>query len=134
MQILLVGRDTSVTNTIKQMLESVDQWTVTNRTTWEITEAAPSPEGAENSYLDIIIANLADFTESSVRIIKEITSYFADVPVLVLYSYDQQAFIDPLIKAGATGYLQNGNSEDDLLEAVKAVAAGEQYVSTKSTY
>ena len=47
------------------------------------------------------------------------------VGVLVLTSYDDDAYVFALLEAGAAGYLLKNASEDDLLGAVRAVAAGE---------
>jgi DNA-binding NarL/FixJ family response regulator len=45
--------------------------------------------------------------------------------VLVLTSYDDDAYVFALLEAGAAGYLLKNASEDELLGAVRAVAAGE---------
>ncbi|WP_291425001.1 response regulator transcription factor [Deinococcus sp.] len=47
------------------------------------------------------------------------------VGVLVLTSYDDDAYVFALLEAGAAGYLLKNASEDDLLGAVRAVAGGE---------
>lgn len=134
MQILLVGKNTSVTDTVSQMLESVEPWSVRRIASWKCTEQKQDSELSDSTSLDIIVTNLADFCESSIKIIQNITSCFSSVPLLALYSYNQEAFIKPLINAGATGYLQNGHSEDALLTAVKTVAGGKEYISTENTY
>lgn len=134
MQILLVGKKTSVTDTVSQMLESVEPWSVKRTTSWKFTEQKKVSELSDSTTLDIIVANLADFCESSISIIQNITSCFSSVPLLVLYSYNQEGFIKPLIEAGATGYLQNGHSENELLKAVQIVADGNEYITTENTY
>ena len=45
--------------------------------------------------------------------------------VLVLTSYDDDAYVFALLEAGAAGYLLKNAGEEELLGAVRAVAAGE---------
>lgn len=134
MQILLLGRDTSTTNTVEQMLESANQWSVTRSSAWAIKDQKKHPQIPNEAAWDIIIANLTDFAEPSPLIIQGVTSYFSAVPLLVLYSYNKKELIEPLLEAGATGYFQNSSSETDLIETVKSVSAGKECISTESTY
>lgn len=130
MNLLLVGRDTSVTNTIRDMLSSVEAWSVTKINSIDKGTAKTSKEG----FYDIIVANLTDFPPPPTLIITKITSYFPSSELLVLYSYNQHSLVDPLLQAGADGYLQNGSSDDKLIEAVETLLNGEQYIGVESTY
>lgn len=130
MNLLLVGRDTSVTNTIRDMLSSEEAWSVTKINSVN-KSAVDSPE--EGLY-DIIVANLTDFPPPPTLVITKITSYFPSSELLVLYSYDQESLVEPLLQAGADGYLQNGSSDDKLIEAVQTLMNGEQYIGVESTY
>lgn len=130
MDILLLGRDTSVTNTIKDMLKSVEEWSVTRSFSIEKVADQTSDDGV----YDLIVANLADFSPPPTSIINKILNHFSSAYLLVLYSYSQKLLIQPLLEAGANGYLQNGISEDQLLEAVKTVANGNQYIGVETSY
>lgn len=129
MEILLLGRDTSVTNTIKDMLKSVEVWSVTRSISIENVADQTSGEGC----YDIIVANLADYAPPPTRIISKILNHFPSTYLLVLYSYSQKLLIQPLLEAGAKGYLQNGIPEDKLFEAVRTVANGNLYIGVEST-
>jgi DNA-binding NarL/FixJ family response regulator len=48
--------------------------------------------------------------------------------VLVLTVHEDAAYVQPLLKAGARGYLLKRSAADDLLRAVRAVAAGGVYL------
>lgn len=56
---------------------------------------------------------------------KLIKASMPQVGVLVLTSYDDDAYVFALLEAGAAGYLLKNAAEDELLGAVRAVAAGE---------
>lgn len=130
MDILLLGRDTSITNTILDMLSSVEAWSVTKMFSIDKAAAKTSKE----KFYDLVVANLTDFKPPPTQIIANITTHFPSSYLLVLYSYSQELLIKPLLEAGADGYLQNGISEDQLLEAAQTVVGGEQYVGVESTY
>lgn len=51
-----------------------------------------------------------------------------DTRVLVLTVHEDAAYVQPLLKAGARGYLLKRSAADDLLRAVRAVAAGGVYL------
>ncbi|MGH1570785.1 response regulator [Methylobacterium sp. P31] len=51
-----------------------------------------------------------------------------DTRVLVLTVHEDAAYVQPLLKAGARGYLLKRSAADDLPRAVRAVAAGGVYL------
>ena len=51
-----------------------------------------------------------------------------DTRVLVLTVHEDAAYVQPLLKAGARGYLLKRSAADDLLRAVRAVASGGVYL------
>jgi DNA-binding NarL/FixJ family response regulator len=124
MDILLLGRDTSITNTIMEMLSSVEAWSVTQMFSIDKAAAKTSKKG----FYDLVVANLTDFSPPPTQIVSKIKIHFPSSNLLVLYSYNQELLIKPLLEAGADGYLQNGISEDELFEAVETVTDGEQFI------
>lgn len=51
-----------------------------------------------------------------------------DTKVLVLTVHEDAAYVQPLLQAGARGYLLKRSAADDLLRAVRAVASGGVYL------
>ncbi len=131
MNILLLAQQTFVSETVKTMLESADDWSVIKASSLDSLTDSSSPE---DSKWDIIVANLADFSKAPTQLIRKIRGRYPATPLLVMYSYNQELLIHPLINAGATGYLQNGIPEQGLLKAIEEVAAGEEFIMTESTY
>lgn len=134
MHILLLGRSSIVTKTVHRMLVSVEGWKTTFRSSWKNLDTKIKEKNTQKPLFDILIVNLSDFSDSPVNIIRNLIAQFPSVPLLVLNSYEQQLLINPLIEAGATGYLQTGISENELLTAVEVVAQGEKYFATENTY
>lgn len=129
MDILLLGKYTFITQTIAQMLNSAEGWNLKRRYSTDDLEAVLD----HDFDYDIVLLHISDYRTSSELLIKKIISQLDSVPLLVLGQYDDDLLIEPLIKAGASGYLQNGSSEDKLQKAVKAVVSNEQYISTEFT-
>lgn len=129
MDILLLGKYTFITKTIAQMLNSAEGWNLKHRYSTDGLDAMVDPEFT----CDVILLHISDYRTSAEVLIQKVTSQLDSVPLLVLGQYDDDLLIDPLIQAGASGYLQSGSSESQLQKAVKAVASNEQYISTEFT-
>ncbi|TYP92155.1 hypothetical protein LX73_2405 [Fodinibius salinus] len=129
MDILLLGKYTFITQTIAQMLNSAEEWNLKRRYSTDDLDTINDP----SFDCDIVLLHISDYRTSSELLIKKVTSQLDSVPLLVLGQYDDDLLIEPLIEAGASGYLQNGSSESKLQKAVKAVVSNEQYISTEFT-
>lgn len=74
---------------------------------------------------DVILMDVSMPGMNGIEATKAIKAEHPSIGVLVLTSYDDDAYVFALLEAGAAGYLLKNASEDDLLGAVRAVAAGE---------
>jgi DNA-binding NarL/FixJ family response regulator len=54
-----------------------------------------------------------------------------DVNVLVLSMMDNEKYVTSMFEAGVLGYVLKDAGKDELIRAVKTVAAGEQYISNR---
>ncbi len=61
---------------------------------------------------------------SGIELTERIKARYPQVRVLILTAYDDEPYIFALLRAGADGYVLKTASSRDLLQAVKAVAAG----------
>jgi DNA-binding NarL/FixJ family response regulator len=53
--------------------------------------------------------------------------------ILVLSNYSGQALVQAVLKAGALGYVRKDRAFEELLPAIRSVAAGHQYLGEKIT-
>jgi len=60
------------------------------------------------------------------RIIKEKDP---DAKILILTMHDNQEYLNQIIRSGAKGFILKNTDKDELLEAVKTVASGENFFS-----
>lgn len=88
-----------------------------------ISELKPGPQVA---LLDINMP-LMNGHELTLKIKKE----YPEIAVIILSMHDDAGHIMELIEAGASGYLLKNVTDKELLEAIKAVAAGKLYFSTE---
>ncbi len=78
---------------------------------------------------DVVLCDLAIPGLSGLEVIKRLQD--ADEPprVVVLSMYHDPVWVKRALDAGANGYLLKGSGVKDVLDAVRAVAAGEDYLS-----
>ena len=74
---------------------------------------------------DVIIMDIAMPKLSGIEATKKIKSFLPSVAVLILTAYDYDEYIFALMEAGAAGYLLKSVSGDELIDAIRAVYAGE---------
>jgi DNA-binding NarL/FixJ family response regulator len=62
---------------------------------------------------------------------RSITVRFPKIKVLILSAYDDDSYVFPLLKAGASGYLLKTSSGAELAEAIRLVYAGQTALSPR---
>ena len=75
--------------------------------------------------LDIVIMDIAMPKLNGIEATKQIKEIRPGTAVLVLTAYDDDEYVFALLEAGAAGYLLKDVSTDELVEAIRAVQAGE---------
>ncbi len=70
--------------------------------------------------MDIVMPNL-----NGIEATKQIKELYPSVAVLILTAYDYDQYIFALLEAGAAGYLMKGARVSELIDAIRAVYAGE---------
>jgi DNA-binding NarL/FixJ family response regulator len=78
---------------------------------------------------DVVVLDLTLGTRSGIDIVKHIRSEFPRLPVLILSMHAEDLFAVRALRAGASGYLQKEVAPEELLVAIRRVAAGGTYVS-----
>jgi DNA-binding NarL/FixJ family response regulator len=80
---------------------------------------------------DIIVMDITMPNLNGIEAARRIVHDFPKVKVLALSMHSDRMFVVSMLKAGASGYLLKECLSDELVKAVRAVAAGEWYVSRK---
>lgn len=80
---------------------------------------------------DIVILDINLGERSGMEVLKQIKAEFARLPVLILSMYPEEQFALRVIRAGANGYLNKNLAKSVLIEAIRQVLTGGQYISAK---
>lgn len=105
----------------KEMLDREDDMAV-------VAEAGDGEEAVRlvnEQDIDIVLMDIAMPKLNGIEATRQIKAISPDTAILVLTAYDDDAYVFALLEAGAAGYLLKDVSTADLVEAIRAVQAGE---------
>ncbi len=83
--------------------------------------------------VDLIILDVSLPGRSGLEVLKQIKSLRPEIKVLVLSMYPEDQFAIRMLKAGASGYLHKDSEPSILLEALRTIARGGEFLSPKIT-
>ena len=112
---------------IKQVLADASEIRV-------IAEAGDGQEAlalvlAKRAELDVVLLDIALPGLDGLEVLQQIKRSEPGLPVLMLSTYPERQYAVRCIKLGAAGYLNKSADPDDMLAAVRKVAAGGVYVT-----
>ena len=74
---------------------------------------------------DVTVLDIQMPETTGVEAARQIKAHAPEIKVLVLTAYDDDPYIFAMLQTGASGYVLKNASSDELVRAVRAVAAGE---------
>jgi NarL family two-component system response regulator LiaR len=80
---------------------------------------------------DILIMDIMMPKSDGLEASRQIKKIAPDTAILILTAYDEDNYVLGLLEAGATGYLMKSARGQDLVEAVRAIRAGESVLHPK---
>ena len=84
---------------------------------------------ARRAELDVVLLDIALPGLDGLEVLQQIKKTEPGLPVLMLSTYPERQYAVRCIKLGAAGYLNKSADPDDMLAAVRKVAAGGVYVT-----
>src|SRR4030065_645830 len=120
-KILIADDHAVVRDGTRQILEQEDDMDV-------VAEAADGAEAiklAGSAKPDVAIIDIAMPNVDGIEATKQIKLLYPSIAVLILSAYDDDQFVFSLLEAGAAGYLLKSIRGRELVDAVRAVPAGE---------
>ncbi len=82
---------------------------------------------------DVILMDINLPDKSGIDLCKEVKEKYPSVFVVGLSTFNQQSFIQKMMDSGASGYVLKNASQDELMEAIEAVAKGKTYLSDEAS-
>jgi two-component system invasion response regulator UvrY len=80
-------------------------------------------------HIDLVMMS-PSFSGGGIDVLRRIHAEFASLPVLIFNSQADDLLAPRVLRAGASGYIQNDSTPDDLVIAIRSLLAGHSYVST----
>lgn len=82
---------------------------------------------------DIIVLDVSLPGRSGLEVLKQVKIFYPDIKVLVLSMYPEDQFAIRMLKAGASGYLHKDSAPEVLIEAIRTIQNGGEYLSPQIT-
>ncbi len=124
-RILIADDHAIIRQGLKQILDESGEMSVT-------AEAANGGEALhklrEGEY-DVVLLDISMPGKSGIEVLKQIKEEKPKLPVLILSIYPEDQYAVRLLKAGAAGYLTKESAPEELVKAVRRVAAGKKHIS-----
>ena len=120
--VLLMDDHVVVREGLRALLERQDDVTVLAEagTVGEAVDADVSP--------DVVVADLVLPDDRGADVVKRLTARYPDSAILVLTMVDNPTDVQRCLAAGARGYLLKETASTELVDAVRMVAGGGEYV------
>ncbi len=83
--------------------------------------------------IDIVLLDIDMPVLNGIDTLKEIRRLGSAVKVIILSMHNEAGMIKSLINLGANGYLLKSSSQEEVVSAIRKVAAGQSYFSTEVT-
>ncbi|HZC52506.1 MAG TPA: response regulator transcription factor [Mycobacterium sp.] len=130
-KVLLADDEGLVRSGFKVLLDLEDDITVVG----EATTGAEAVERARASRPDVILMDIRMPQLDGIEATREIAtlSGLQDVHILILTTYDTDAYVFEALQAGASGFLLKDAGPAELLHAIRVVAAGDALLAPRIT-
>jgi DNA-binding NarL/FixJ family response regulator len=99
----------------------------------ECADGAELPAALSAHDADVVVMDLRMRDVDGITATRRLAADPAAPPVLVLTTFDDDEMLSGALRAGAAGFLLKDSSADDLIRAVRAVAAGDSWLDPAVT-
>lgn len=99
-----------------------------------VDEAGSSQEAMEKILrhkLDVVLLDISLPGRSGADLLTEIRKEKPELPLLVLSMHPEDQYAVRMMKAGASGYVTKESAAEELITAIRKVAVGGRYISSK---
>lgn len=124
-RIVLADDHTIMRNGLRLVLERQSDFSIVG----EASNGREALEVVDRVAPDVVIMDIAMPLLNGIEAAKRITGDTPKTAVLILSMHSDEGYILRALKAGARGYLLKDSAEADLIQAVRAVAAGKAFFS-----
>jgi DNA-binding NarL/FixJ family response regulator len=99
----------------------------------ECADGAEVPDALAEHVVDVVVMDLRMKGVDGIEATRRLRDDTAAPPVLVLTTFDDDEMLSGALRAGAAGFLLKDSSAEDLIRAVRTVAAGASWLDPAVT-
>ena len=99
------------------------------RVTGEANNGTEALELARSGTVDVLLLDISMPGQSGVDALTAIKARFPELPVLILSGFPELHYATPLLRQGASGYLNKECDPEEIVTAIRTVARGRKYIS-----
>jgi len=125
LRILLADDHTVVRQGLRKVLEERQEWEVVA----EAGDGRDAVRQAEEFKPDVAVIDIAMPLLNGIEATRQIVKRSPATRVLTLTMHSDEAYVNQILQAGATGYLLKDSADVDLIQAVSAVSMGKSFFS-----
>ena len=130
LRILLVEDHETVRQGLKLLIDREADLEVVG----EASDGAEAVERGASIDPDVVVMDISMPDVSGVVATRKLKELRPDLPVVSLSRHADQTFLEELLRAGASAYVLKQSPHSELLRAIRAAAAGQQYVDPALTH
>jgi DNA-binding NarL/FixJ family response regulator len=123
-RVLLVDDHAVVRLGIRTLLSSHEEMQVVG----EASDGQEALDFCAKHQVDVVVLDLTMGGMDGLTATREISRRHPSTRVLVLTMHDEEDYLIPLLEAGAAGYMVKDAASSELIEAIRAAAAGRVFV------
>lgn len=95
----------------------------------EASNSAEVMKAAADSTWDVILLDISMPGRNGIEILKQLREHQVKSPVLMLSMHPGEQYAVRSLKAGASGFVNKNNTNEELLVAIQRVLAGRKYIT-----
>lgn len=126
---LLVADDHTI---VRQGLVSMLEETGECEVVAQAADGAEAVDLAMRTHPDVVVTDLSMPRLSGLEVVKRVREKLPNTKALVLTVHEEEEYILPIIRAGASGFLNKDTSVADLMAAIKTIHSGQAYFGPRA--
>jgi DNA-binding NarL/FixJ family response regulator len=124
-KVLIADEYSIVRDGLRSLLEQHDDLRVVGA----MNDGRETLAAAERLTPHVVVLELGVHVSEGLEAVRAIAQKMPDIAVIVLSMHDSSVVIQRALQAGASGYLTRHSSGEELVKAVREVAAGKRYIA-----
>jgi DNA-binding NarL/FixJ family response regulator len=128
-RVVLVDDQELVRSGLRRILRRRDGFAIVA----ECSDGAELPGALEHTAADVVLMDLRMRTVDGIEATRRLRAAADAPPVLVLTTFDDDELLSAALRAGAAGFVLKDSPAEDLIRAVRAVAAGDSWLDPAVT-